>query len=405
MSTLRTRLYEKIDSRREKILKGGINCIPLPFPRFRKDWPGIEQEKIYLISGGTKSAKSMITNYLFVINTIMYCYHHPGQIKANILYFPLEESQEEITLKIMAFFLYYISGGKIIISPLDIMSTNEKKPLPEHIREAMNTPEFSALMDLFESMVTFYEEDNRIGIKKTLDSYVKAKGTIHTKPMHRVNRDEFGNIVSEEDYEGFDYYVPNDPDEYTICIIDHLSLLTPIRGEDLRLTLSNFAKDCVLLRKRFRMIFACVQQQNIESTGLEAVKADRLQPTVAGLADCKDFGKAANMMLGILNPYYFEKRDYLKYDITKLKGAARFLQIAINRNGVSGGICPLLFIGETCTFKELPKPDDTEEMKKVYDYVNDYENGTFSFMIFNNLSHKKLGEKKIKNYLCKLLNK
>lgn len=395
MSTLRERILTKVKDRREKILKGGINCIPLPFPRFRKDFPGVEQERIYLISGGTKSAKSMITNYIFVINTIMYCLHHPEQFRLKILYFPLEESQEAITLKIMSFFLSYISNGTINISPTDLLSTNEKNPLPQDVIDLMEGEKFKELMNLFESTVTFFEEDNRIGIYKTIDSYVKARGTIHNKPMHRVIRDDFGNIVGEEDYEGFDYFVPNDPDEYIICIIDHLSLLTPTRGEDLRLAISNFAKDCVKLRDRYKITFACVQQQNIESTGLEAVKADRLWPTVAGLADCKDMGKAANMMLGIVNPYYFEKPEFKGYDITILKGCGRFLQVAINRNGVSNGVCSLLFRGETSSFTEMPKANDPE-IKKVYELVKSWDKPKTNFMLFNKNSRKKFGKKKRK---------
>lgn len=104
----------------------------------------------------------------------------------------------------------------------------------------------------------------------------------------------------------------------------------------------------------------------MESTGLEAFKANKILPTVAGLADCKDFGKAANMMLGIVNPHYFDIPEYYTYDIKVLKGNARFLQVTINRNGVSNGICPLLFIGQISKFSELPLPNNKSELEKVY---------------------------------------
>lgn len=50
---LRERIINNLKERREKVLNGGINCIPSPFLRFREDFPGVEQGKIYLISGGT----------------------------------------------------------------------------------------------------------------------------------------------------------------------------------------------------------------------------------------------------------------------------------------------------------------------------------------------------------------
>ena len=49
----------------------------------------------------------------------------------------------------------------------------------------------------------------------------------------------------------------------------------------------------------------------LESTGLDAYKAGKIRPTIPGLADCKDFGKACNMMLGITNPHIHELPEYL----------------------------------------------------------------------------------------------
>ena len=49
------RVLTNLDERRQGILHGRINCIPSPFKSFRKDFPGIEQGKYYLISGGSKS--------------------------------------------------------------------------------------------------------------------------------------------------------------------------------------------------------------------------------------------------------------------------------------------------------------------------------------------------------------
>lgn len=35
-----------------------------------------------------------------------------------------------------------------------------------------------------------------------------------------------------------------------------------------------------------------------------------------------------------------------------------------------GGICPLFFDGAVCQFSELPKPDDRENLDKVYTYLD-----------------------------------
>ena len=34
-----------------------------------------------------------------------------------------------------------------------------------------------------------------------------------------------------------------------------------------------------------------------------------------------------------------------------------------------GGLCPLYFDGAVCQFNELPKPDNKEELQKIYKYI------------------------------------
>ena len=68
--SLRERITTSLLERRNKILKGEVNCIPLPFNRFRSEWCGVEQGRFYLVSGASKSSKTQLTNYIFVYNTI-----------------------------------------------------------------------------------------------------------------------------------------------------------------------------------------------------------------------------------------------------------------------------------------------------------------------------------------------
>jgi hypothetical protein len=40
-----------------------------------------------------------------------------------------------------------------------------------------------------------------------------------------------------------------------------------------------------------------------------------------------------------------------------------------SRDGGAGTICPLYFDGATNYFRELPKPEDKEQLMKVYDFL------------------------------------
>lgn len=74
-------------------------------------------------------------------------------------------------------------------------------------------------------------------------------------------------------------------------------------------------------------------------------------------------------MFGITNPFSFELPEYLGYDISKLRGSARFLEIVLNREGESNDIVPLYFDGATNYFTELPSPKDTASLQKVYNLI------------------------------------
>mgnify|MGYP003403044111 CR=1 FL=1 len=94
--TLRESIIESLEESRNNILDGNVNCIPLPFERYREDFPGIRKKFYYLVSGATKSSKTQITNYLFVMTPIFYYIDHPDQVVPKIFYFPLEETPEGI---------------------------------------------------------------------------------------------------------------------------------------------------------------------------------------------------------------------------------------------------------------------------------------------------------------------
>lgn len=74
-------------------------------------------------------------------------------------------------------------------------------------------------------------------------------------------------------------------------------------------------------------------------------------------------------MLGITNPYAFEMPEYLRYDITRLKGYARFMEVVLNREGESNGILGLYFDGATNFFEPLPRFDNLQELNKVYELI------------------------------------
>lgn len=363
--SLTDRILETLDNRRKRILEGDINCIPSPFRRLSNSFPGIEQDKYYLVSGSTKAAKTQITNYLFVYTPILYAYEHPEQLRVKIFYFPLEETPENITLRFMSYLLYTLSGKQIRISPMDLKSTNADKILDEEILNILKSDEYQKILKFYEDNVLFMSARNPTGIYKTIKDYADKNGIIHRKKVKITNK-ETGNT---EEVEAFDYYEPHDKKEYVIIITDHVSLLNQERGMNLRETINKYSEYMMIARNNYHYIPVSVQQQSTETTNLEAFKSNKIRPTMAGLSDSKYTAKDCSVMFGITNPFAFELPEYLGYDISKLKSHVRFLEIVLNREGESNDIAPLYFDGATNYFAELPPSKDSVSMQKVYDLI------------------------------------
>lgn len=358
------RVLENAKERREKILSGKVNCIPSPFKTFRYDFPGVELGTYYLVSGGAKSSKSKITNFLFLFNSILYAYHHPELVRLKVFYALLEEKAENITGKFICYLLYILSDKKIRIDIKTFKSVDEDRILSPEILELLGTLEYQSILKFFEEHVVFIPDRNPTGVYHTLEKYAEANGTIHRKKVEGYEK------------EIFDYYEPNDSDEYVLCIIDHISLISCERSMDLRNSIKKLSEYLKIVRNKYNYIPVVVQQQNSESLSLEAFKANKIRPTQKGLADSQDPGKDCDVMLGITSPFSWELKEYLKYDITKLRGYSKFLEIVLGRDGESNAILGMYFDGATGYYAPLPKYDNIAELNKVYQLIQRNQEST-----------------------------
>lgn len=358
------RVLENAKERREKILSGKVNCIPSPFKTFRYDFPGVELGTYYLVSGGAKSSKSKITNFLFLFNSILYAYHHPELVRLKVFYALLEEKAENITGKFICYLLYILSDKKIRIDIKTFKSVDEDRILSPEILQLLGTLEYQSILRFFEEHVVFIPDRNPTGVYHTLEKYAEINGTIHRKKVEGYEK------------EIFDYYEPNDPDEYVLCIIDHISLISCERGMDLRNSIKKLSEYLKIVRNKYNYIPVVVQQQNSESLSLEAFKANKIRPTQKGLADSQDPGKDCDVMLGITSPFSWELKEYLKYDITKLRGYSKFLEIVLGRDGESNAILGMYFDGATGYYAPLPKYDNIAELNKVYQLIQKNQEST-----------------------------
>lgn len=365
MENLIDRTLKHIKARREKVLKGGVNCIPSPFKRFRRDFVGIEQKKYYLITAHEKSGKTQMFSFLFLYTALEYAYSHPDKIRLKVFYYPLEEDEQSIVLRYMSYLLFTLSKKNIRISPADLESTNEEHVLSEDVLRLLQTEEYQKRFAFFEKSIEFMESTNPSGVWFDLNNYAEAHGKSIYKEEEYQNRDT-GEMKKRKK---FDHYEPDDPDEYVLIVVDHVSLLSQERNKTLRETINKLSEYMVTLRNKFNYTPVIIQQQSTETADLEAFKANKIRPTTAGLSDSKYTARDCNTMLGIVNPFKFEIPTYLKYNVERFQDNIRFLEVVIQRGGMAKGICALFFDGATCFFNQLPEPNELSKINRYYEYL------------------------------------
>lgn len=309
--------------------------------------------------------KSQLTSYLFIYNTLLYCYYNNKNIKVKIIYFPLEETPERILQRFISYLLYIKSGKTIRVAPRDLRSTTEA--VSEDILKYIEDPEISDILKYFEENVIFPQDcNNPTGIYKWCKQYAEDNGTVYTKPGKYKN--ELGETI---DTQIFDRYEQDDPNEYRIIIIDTINLIDTERGMSLKESMDKLSEYLAkYLRNRYHYSPVVIQQQAFSGESNDAVKLGRVSPSISNLGDSKYISRDANIVLGLFSPFKFSLREYYGYDITRFKDNIRFLEVLVNRDGAMGGICPLYFDGATCYFEELPKPNDVEGINKIYRQLN-----------------------------------
>ena len=388
------RVLNYLHERRERNVRGDINCIPSPFEGFRSEFVGIEKERYYILTGNQKSAKSQFTSFMFIFHPLIYAYQHSDKLRVKIFYAPLEESPDQAIMRFIRFILFKYSNQTIRVDPQLLESTVEKKALPQEILDLLEQSPYKELLEFYESHVEFVGEKNPTGIYKRLIKYAVEHGTREQTEI--IVKDEFGQETRRKVFKS---YTPNDPDEYVIIILDHCGLLGLESGMTLRDTIKKMSNYFMELRDYYKYIPVMVQQQSVENQSLDAFKLTRIRPTPSGLADCKDTRYDCSVMLGLSNPYAMEVKNFLGYDIMKLKDHQRFFEVMLSRFGAMNSIKALYFDGAVSYFDELCAPMDTTFLERVYRYINTLKEEKQreipvenSFLIFSKIIRKLRGK-------------
>jgi len=357
-----------IKDNKERRLAGDVIAIPWSLPRLAAVLPGIEQGRYNLISGSPKSGKSSLTDFLYVYQPVQWMINNPStDISLKIFYFSLEVSKETKIKSAICYKLFV--DHNILISPQKLSSVFGNYILKDSIEKIIDSLSFREWFHKFESMVTFYDSiRNPFGIFNIMKSYAEhpSHGKYTYKTISWQNEDK-----SYTNRKVRDQYIPTNPNEYIIVIVDHVSLLQPTKGDTLHQAISKFSSDyCLQMRDKWRYIPVLVQQQAADSSRAQFTfrgdtVIDKIKPDAEGLADMKYSARDADLMISLFYPYRYKIKEYESIDLEKIGNSHREFMINLNRNGISNASIQLLFLGSSSYFAELPKEMKDSDYQKI----------------------------------------
>jgi len=363
------RVIQTIEQNAQIRDSGGYIAIPwINLPKLSACIPGIQKGRYYLVTANSKVGKTQLADFLFLFEPLAWIKANPtANLKPRIFYFSLEMSKED---KILSAFAHYIfKKTSKIYTPEKLLSVFHNEHLSAEDIEIVKSVKPD--LDFLEERVTFIDNiRNPFGIYKYMREYAERNGHYVYKEMRFTKPD---NTVELKQV--IDYYVPNNPEEIPIIMIDHMSLFTPEKGGTLHDAMSKFSTEYALsLRDLYRYVVVGIQQQAAASEAQQFTQSGsqivaKLKPTTDGLGDNKLTQRDVDMMFGLFSPQRYNIPEYHGYNINRLGDHYREFLVILNRRGGGNKHDDLFFHGAINLFKELPDPSDSK-IQAVYELAD-----------------------------------
>lgn len=355
-------LIQEIAENRENFLKGILNYAPIKsLGKFTEWYPGWMMGDVSCLTAVEAAGKTSFSKEIIEHSVI------PWAIKNNknlhVIRFGLEESKKHNILSLLSHQLYV--DYKVEYNIKDFLAIGrvvEEKHLPwiKESEEKINT--------MFKYLT--YEDStyNSLGIWKKVRNFAANRGTFLMQ----------GNPIKnlEEDW---NHYVPNDPQEMIIIVVDNLTYITPDKEEvspyrAVWNTVENLRKYAA---NKLNYAVVILQHQDATSENQESRKEKQILPTVGGISIHKGLKAAYLNMIGIANANKanvagvdYAIRNWDGHDLKHWGDYTRTINVLKSRYGVNNCHTTLANFGRCGVFEEIPSTG-TQEYKE---YVNNLKN-------------------------------
>jgi replicative DNA helicase len=342
--------FDILNAEVNKGLAGKNKGIPMGFDRLT-NYVGIRKGMYYLIGGNTGSGKTSFIDDAFVLNPVDWALSKEGQasgIKVKVWYRSMERSRAYKMAKWMSRKIFIDQGILIPVGKLlgwkEVM-TKDEHDLYLHYKDYMN--------ELCEIVTLIDGPENPVGIAKELKAYALQKGKIE-------QMDEYNKI-----------YVPDDPNEITLDVIDHIGLLKTTSAQPTKKdAIDKMSDELRYARDFYGHSPVVVSQFNRSISNPIRIKNGDVEPQLEDFSDSSSTQNDADVVMALFDPMRYKVADPSGYNLDKLVdqyGAKYFRSLRVIKNsyGEDDIRIGLGFLGQVGMFKELPRKKDITD--------NDYE--------------------------------
>ena len=339
--------FELLKKEVEKGLSGTNGGIPMGFNRLNR-YVGIRKSMYYLIGGLTGSGKTSFIDDAFVLNPVDWALSPEGKasgVKVKVWYRSMERSRTYKLAKWTSRKIFIDQG--IIIPVNKLLGWTEKMTKDEHdlflhYEDYMN--ELSELVTIIDG------PENPVGIAKELKNYALERGEI-------VQQDKFNKA-----------YIPNDPNEITIVVIDHIGLLKTTRDQPTKKeAIDKMSDELRYARDFYGYSPVVVSQFNRSISNPIRIKNGDVEPQLEDFADSSSTQNDSDVVMALFDPMRYNVADPSGYELDKLRdefGGKYFRSVRLIKNsyGEDDIRIGLAFLGQIGMFSELPRKRDITDL-------------------------------------------
>jgi len=334
-------MFEQLKNEVELGLTDRNAGIPMGFNRLNR-YIGIRKSMYFLVGGLTGSGKTSFIDDAFVLNPYdWYISQNDPKLKLRIVYRSMERSRTYKLAKWISRKIFLDQG--IIITVPKLLGWTEKMTKDEHDLFLS----YKDYMDQMSDVITIIDgPENAVGIAKELKAHALQHGRIE-------QLDEFNKV-----------YVPNNENEITIVVIDHIGLLKTTKDQTTKKeAIDKMSDELRYARDFYGYTPVAVSQFNRSISNPMRIKNGDVEPQLEDFAESSSTQNDADIVLALFDPMRYKVPDPSGYDLDRLKdeyGAKYFRSLRLIKNsyGEDDIRIGLAFLGQIGMFKELPKKKD-----------------------------------------------